>query len=204
MAKKTLTTSFKDDTLDSSMSGKRRYNMITNSDGSVSFEDVTKYTQTGSTLGASQINAICKATNDSFDASKVIDDYDTLMATTESGYAAGALAVKKLNSNLTTGIHVLNIDKTLWDYSSSRRTSSYSYTVTKAGTYTIICQTTGTAYYGATLYINDSAISLPNQCYYVNTYTTKLNVGDVIKYTITSGSTSDSASSRCIGCICIC
>lgn len=109
MGKSTLATNFQDDELDSSMGGLRRYKEIQNSDGTVSFEDVTDYTQIGSTFGASQINAINKAVNASFDASKVIDDYDTLMATTESGYAAGALAVKDLNDNLINYTLLTNI-----------------------------------------------------------------------------------------------
>lgn len=101
MAKKILSTDFKDDVLASTMSEKRRYREIQNIDGTVSFEDVTDYTQIGSTFGAGQINAMNEAANNSFDASKIIDDYDTLLANTQSGYAAGALAVKELNSNLS-------------------------------------------------------------------------------------------------------
>ena len=100
MAKATLPTNFKDDILASSMGSKRRYNVINNSDGTISLEDVTTYTQVGSTFGAAQINATNKAANAAADASKIIDDYDTLMANTQAGYMAGALAVKELNSNL--------------------------------------------------------------------------------------------------------
>ena len=105
MAKATLPTNFKDDILASSMGSKRRYNVINNSDGTISLEDVTTYTQVGSTFGAAQINATNKAANAAADASKIIDDYDTLMANTQAGYMAGALAVKKLNSNLNKKIY---------------------------------------------------------------------------------------------------
>lgn len=100
MAKATLPTNFKDDVLASAMGGKRRYNMIHNSDGTVSFEDVTNYTQVGSTFGAAQINATNEAVNNAADASKIIDSLETIKANTQSGYIAGALAVKALNSNL--------------------------------------------------------------------------------------------------------
>ena len=100
MAKATLPTNFKDDILASSMGSKRRYNVINNSDGTISLEDVTDYTQVGSTFGAAQINATNAAANAAADTSKIIDDYDTLMANTQAGYMAGALAVKELNSNL--------------------------------------------------------------------------------------------------------
>lgn len=100
MAKANLPVNFKDDILKENMNGKRRFNMIQNSDGTVSFEDVTEYTQVGSTFGAAQINATNEAVNNAADASKIIDSLDTIKANTKSGYIAGALAVKALSSNL--------------------------------------------------------------------------------------------------------
>lgn len=100
MAKANLPVNFKDDILKENMNGKRRFNMIQNSDGTVSFEDVTDYAQVGSTFGAAQINATNTAVNNAADASKIIDSLDTIKANTQSGYIAGALAVKALNSNL--------------------------------------------------------------------------------------------------------
>lgn len=104
MAKATLPVNFKDDVLASAMNGKRRFNMIQNSDGTVSFEDVTDYTQVGSTFGAAQINATNEAVNNAADANKIIDNLETIKANTQSGYIAGALAVKELNSNLSKQI----------------------------------------------------------------------------------------------------
>lgn len=100
MAKANLPVNFKDDILKENMNGKRRFNMIQNIDGTVSFEDVTDYAQVGSTFGAAQINATNEAVNNAADASKIIDDLDTIKANTQSGYIAGALAVKALSSNL--------------------------------------------------------------------------------------------------------
>lgn len=100
MAKANLPVNFKDDILKENMNGKRRFKMIQNSDGTVSFDDVTDYTQVGSTFGASQINATNEAVNNAADASKIMDDLETIKANTQSGYIAGALAVKALNSNL--------------------------------------------------------------------------------------------------------
>lgn len=100
MAKANLPVNFKDDILKENMNGKRRFKMIQNSDGTVSFEDVTDYTQVGSTFGAAQINATNTAVNNAADASKIIDSLDTIKANTQSGYIAGALAVKALSSNL--------------------------------------------------------------------------------------------------------
>lgn len=170
MSKTTLATNFQDDELDSSMGGLRRYKEIQNSDGTVSFEDVTDYTQIGSTFGASQINAINKAVNNSFDASKVIDDYDTLMATTQSGYAAGALAVKELNSNLSSngcGIFFMSNSRTFnsnnstlplipdkYLYDKNYYTfSDNTITVIKSGNY-IVCGANTTGYANIALSVN--------------------------------------------------
>lgn len=58
-----LKTNYKDDVLDTSVNEKRKFNMIQNSDGTVSFEDVTEYTQTGDSFGAADINATNAAVN---------------------------------------------------------------------------------------------------------------------------------------------
>lgn len=103
MAKQTLPTNFKDDILNASMNGKRRYRMTQNSDGTVSFEDVTTYDQVGSNFGAGQINATNTAVNAAADASKVIDSLDSIVANTQKGYMSGALALKEVNSSLANG-----------------------------------------------------------------------------------------------------
>lgn len=100
MAKANLPVNFKDDILKQNMNGKRRFKIIQNSDGTVSFDDVTDYAQVGSTFGAAQINATNEAVNNAADASKIMDDLETIKANTQSGYIAGALAVKALSSNL--------------------------------------------------------------------------------------------------------
>lgn len=53
-----LRTDYKDDLLDTSVNTQRKYRMVTNDDGTVSFEDATVYTQNGDTFGASDINAV--------------------------------------------------------------------------------------------------------------------------------------------------
>lgn len=57
-----LKTNYKEDVLATSNT-KRKYNMITNDDGTVSFEDVTEYQQTGDNFGAGDVNPICEAVN---------------------------------------------------------------------------------------------------------------------------------------------
>lgn len=51
-----LKTNYKEDVLATS-NAKRKYNMITNDDGTVSFEDVTNYDQIGDNFGAADINS---------------------------------------------------------------------------------------------------------------------------------------------------
>lgn len=68
-----LKTDYKDDIL-SDVSEKRKYNMVTNSDGTVSFEDVTNYAQVGDSFGSGDINKTNALVNKSlqivsFDAS---------------------------------------------------------------------------------------------------------------------------------------
>ena len=58
-----LNTNFKDDVLNADSNTKRKYRMIDNGDGTVSFEDVTDYTTVGSGFGAGAVNNICKAIN---------------------------------------------------------------------------------------------------------------------------------------------
>lgn len=101
MAKAVLPTNFQDDILSENMNNKRRYNVIQNSDGTISLEDATDYTQVGSNFGAAQINQTNNAINESADKNKIIDDIEDIVANTQPGMIAGALAVRELNSKCT-------------------------------------------------------------------------------------------------------
>ena len=59
----TLPTNYVDAVLNADVNTKRKYNMITNSDGTVSFEDVTDYSTEGSNFGAVNINETNVAVN---------------------------------------------------------------------------------------------------------------------------------------------
>lgn len=96
MAKQILPTNFVDDIIAPSMGGKRRYNLIQNSDGTYSLEDITDYTQTGSDFGASQMNQTNQAVNESCDKADVIDSMEDIVANQASGKIAGAKAVAAL------------------------------------------------------------------------------------------------------------
>ena len=62
-----LKTTYKDDILNELLNTRRKYNMIQNDDGTVSFEDVTDYSQIGDIFGAGVINAITTAVNNKLD-----------------------------------------------------------------------------------------------------------------------------------------
>ena len=92
-----LKTDYKDDI---PVSERRKYQMVDNGDGTVSFVDVTEYSQEGDTFGAADINATNEAVNGKLDGSSTVDP----MLATEEGFAADAKltrdAISELNSNL--------------------------------------------------------------------------------------------------------
>lgn len=59
-----LSTGFKDDILNESVNKNRKYHMTHNDDGTVSFVDVTSYSQTGSEYGAAEVNEERQAINE--------------------------------------------------------------------------------------------------------------------------------------------
>lgn len=58
-----LKTSYTDDVLDTSKNTKRKYNIIQNEDGTVSFEDVTEYLQIGDVFSGGDLNKTNAAIN---------------------------------------------------------------------------------------------------------------------------------------------
>lgn len=64
-----LKTNYQDDVLENSMNGKRRYNIINNSDGTISLEDVTDYAQVGDNFSAKDLNGINEEVNDKLNKS---------------------------------------------------------------------------------------------------------------------------------------
>lgn len=83
-----LKTDYKDDI---PKTENRRYQMIHNDDGTVSFVDVTEYTQVGDTFGAGDINATNESVNGKVESTDIVDP----ALVTKEGFAADALAVKK-------------------------------------------------------------------------------------------------------------
>ena len=145
MAKQVLPVNFKDDILASSMGGKRRYNLIQNSDGTYSLEDATEYTQTGSDFGAGQINATNQAVNESCDKANVIETMDDIVANQASGMIAGAKAVAELNGNLQWS-ELKSITQNNTGLETWYRSNGYMAEVRVQGTLSGISFSSGTGY----------------------------------------------------------
>lgn len=102
-----LSTDFKDDIL-ASQNSKRKYTQVNNSDGTVSFQDSTAYSQVGSSYGAKEVNEEREAINNIY-ANKLVT-LDEIDLVTEPGFFVDAQVVKELNSKIKN----FNTDKTLW------------------------------------------------------------------------------------------
>ena len=96
-----LPVNFKDDILASSNT-KRKYRQTTNDDSTVSFEDVTNYSQEGSEFGAKEVNQTNTAINNIYD--ERVLDVDALELITEPGFFVDAQVVKELNGNIQKAI----------------------------------------------------------------------------------------------------
>ena len=116
-----LDTNFKDDILASS-NAKRKYQMTYNDDGTVSFQDVTAYSQMGSAFGAKEVNEERAAINKiNSDRIVTLDEIDLV---TEPGFFVDAMAVKQLNRKLNkvyrtkpvSGVEVVRVGNTVTLY----------------------------------------------------------------------------------------
>ena len=96
---KPLSTDFKDDIL-ASQNSKRKYTQVNNSDGTVSFQDSTAYSQVGSSYGAKEVIEEREAINNIY-ANKLVS-LDEIDLVTEPGFFVDAQVVKELNSKIIT------------------------------------------------------------------------------------------------------
>ena len=94
-----LPVNFKDDILASSNT-KRKYRQTANDDSTVSFEDVTNYSQEGSRFGAKEVNQTNTAINNIYD--ERILDLDELELVTEPGFFVDAQAAKEAYDTLNS------------------------------------------------------------------------------------------------------
>lgn len=111
-----LKTDYKDDILDVSQNTKRKYTMIENQDGTVSFDDETVYSQEGDSFGASDINAITEAVNSNSGmpvGTIATFDGTTLPSGFEPYQTEEQRAIAQINDNLVWKTHVENEAGTL-------------------------------------------------------------------------------------------
>lgn len=104
-----LRTDFKDDVLNIITNEKRKYRMINNADGTVSFEDVTDYVQQGDTFGAAEVNQITEKVNSCLTRADVVDNAES----TATDLPASANIVRELKEDLNDCFQSVSDGKTL-------------------------------------------------------------------------------------------
>lgn len=96
-----LRTDYKDDILDLTQNTQRKYRMITNDDDTVSFEDVTVYSQVGDSFGAFELNQIANVVNEGSGNIDYFPDEDVIKIKDAEGvwhgWASGGLQSFDLN-----------------------------------------------------------------------------------------------------------
>ena len=131
-----LPVDFKDDILNTGVNQKRKYQQTYNSDGSVSFEDVTEYQQKGSNFGAQEVNKTNGAVNNIY-AERIVD-LDELDLVTEPGFFVDALAVKELNSNSLKWLGYVDLsEKTSRIDNGTSQRLTYTYDVPEGTKYVL-------------------------------------------------------------------
>lgn len=103
MAKQILPTDFQDDVLSESALNRRKYVMISNGDGTVSFEDVTDYFQRGSIFGAAQVNQTNEAVNNSVGYEDIVDNLLSTSQTLPLSANQGKLLNENKQDKITGG-----------------------------------------------------------------------------------------------------
>jgi len=140
-----LKTDYKDDVLDTTQNTKRKYRMVDNGDGTVSFEDVTEYLQQGDSFGADDTNA----TNTKVNALQSdIDETNTKVNALETD-------IGEINDNLTA-LETRIAKVTVSESTSIALTPNTEYVTLADGYFIIICNSGTNTYVDG--YVNGSGI----------------------------------------------
>lgn len=129
-----LKTDYKDDILDVSQNTKRKYTMIENQDGTVSFDDETVYSQEGDSFGASDINAITEAVNSNSGmpvGTIATFDGTTLPSGFEPYQTEEQRAIAQINDNLTAS------NDTPFRFGYDSNSGEYGYIINEGGADTL-------------------------------------------------------------------
>ena len=160
MSRENLPTNYVNYELATAMGGMRRFNQINNSDGTISFEDATTYSTTGTTYGASEINTANALINEinelvgvtsisgsgQTDITSLLGGTDITESTLGIGDGTVTGAISELNSNLTD--HTNQLSK----LSGLFKLVSYSKSYTLAA-------------YGATEFENMASVPSGYECF---------------------------------------
>ena len=143
-----LKTNYKDDVLDTSKNTKRKYKMIQNADGTVSFEDVTVYKQEGDSFGGADINATNEFCN-SLNQSMPLLYHNGGKCDLKFGYSVGVIELT--NSDATYSVS-LPTPPTGYNY------DSYKTTIT------CVASTNGLAYTFFNVSVSDNICKFKVKC----------------------------------------
>lgn len=102
-----LKTNYVDDVLDTTKNQLRKYQQIQNDDGTVSFVDVTEYTQVGTSFGAKDINDTNAAIND-VNGNLTYSTEETICGKWIDGSNIYRV-VKQVTSNINTNIIAMSL-----------------------------------------------------------------------------------------------
>lgn len=89
-----LKTNYVDDVLDTTKNQLRKYQQIQNDDGTVSFVDVTEYTQVGTSFGAKDINDTNAAIND---VNRKLDNVEVILTDRVYLYKYGSIRILNID-----------------------------------------------------------------------------------------------------------
>lgn len=162
-----LRTDYKDDLLDTSVNTQRKYRMVTNDDGTVSFVDATVYTQNGDTFGASEVNQIHAAVNL---VNKSLNVKTLAIATNAILMRIGNLRILQLSETTYSTIKNYKLEET--DAPTSTIYSS-GFRTTDVGAYITIAE----------IVVRDGAISCYCADHYNNSEMGLAELGDTNKIT---------------------
>lgn len=98
-------TDFKNDKLLVASNTKRKFNVIENADGTVSFEDVTAYEVKGDNFGADEVNAIHEGLNTLMDEVGVSKSRAEIVETLAAGETSIAFENKAITTSSTIDIY---------------------------------------------------------------------------------------------------
>lgn len=123
----TLRTNYKDDILAAAMDGKRQYQMINNPNGTVSFIDVTEYTQRGDTFSSGDINNTNELVNENHthirSQATELSNHESRISTNEGNIATNT-------SNIETNRQNISINSQAISRNSGRIASLDAYKLT--------------------------------------------------------------------------